>query len=245
MTRIVRGPRSRHGAVRFSIHRALAGIIRRVYARKPVIGLAGGIGSGKSYVASLFADAGCLVIRSDDLARSAYDDPAVRPAVEEIFGPDAYGPDGKVRSRVVAARIFSDAAAKSALEQVLHPWVDRRRRRLMDAAAGDPQVKAYVWDTPLLFETGLHGQCDAIVFVEVPRDVRLSRVRATRGWDDAELRRRENLQWALDKKRAFAEYVVDNTADAGPSSGNEDRLRGQVRDVLSLILATTSSDRAQ
>jgi dephospho-CoA kinase len=216
-----------------------------VFAGKPIIGIAGGIGSGKSFVADVFGSEGCLVIRSDDLAKAAYDDPAVRREVERIIGPDAYDATGKVRPKVIAARIFADPAAKAALERVLHPWVDRRRSDLISSAAADPQVKAYLWDTPLLFETGLHAQCDAVVFVDAPRAVRSSRVRATRGWDEAELARRENLQWPLDKKRAFAEYAIENSADAGPPPANGDRLRGQVRDVLTLILATTSSRPAR
>ncbi|HLL89831.1 MAG TPA: dephospho-CoA kinase, partial [Tepidisphaeraceae bacterium] len=187
-----------------------------MFAGKPIIGVAGGIGSGKSFVADLFEKEGCLVIRSDDLAKSAYADPTVRTQVEQLLGRDTYDAAGKVRPRAIAGRIFRDPAAKAALERVLHPWVDRRRQQLMTDAGGS-EIKAYVWDTPLLFESRLHERCDAVVFVDARRDVRLSRVRASRGWDEAELARRENLQWPLDKKRAFAEYAVENTADAGRS----------------------------
>jgi len=91
-------------------------------------------------------------------------------------------------------------------------------------------VVAFVWDTPLLIEGGLDRLCDALVFVDAPAAVRLQRVQQSRGWDEAELTRREILQLALDKKRKISQYVVDNTADA-------EYARGQVREVLSRILA--------
>jgi dephospho-CoA kinase len=108
--------------------------------------------------------------------------------------------------------------------------VSERREAVMAGAAGDAQVRAFVWDTPLLFETGLHARCDVVVFVDVPAEQRLERVRRTRGWDEAELLRRQILQWPLDKKRELSHYVVKNTADA-------DHARGQVREVFSRILA--------
>ena len=103
----------------------------------------------------------------------------------------------------------------------------------MAAAGNDPNVVAFVWDTPLLFETDLHRQTDAVVLIDAPLETRLARVTATRNWDAAELARRENSQWGLDRKRNFADYVISNTAD-------EDFARGQVLDVLSRILAKTN-----
>src|SRR5204863_335322 len=89
---------------------------------------------------------------------------------------------------------------------------------------------AYVWDIPLLFEVGLHARCDALVFVDAPREQRLARVKATRGWDENELVRREKLQHPLDNKRRMSNYIIQNTADVGFAAA-------QVRDVLSKILA--------
>jgi dephospho-CoA kinase len=107
--------------------------------------------------------------------------------------------------------------------------VNEARERLMAASADDPTVPAFVWDTPLLFETGLSHKCDAVVFVDVPQTVRLARVQGSRGWDAGELSRRENSQMPLDTKRKLSQYVLENTADA-------DAVRGQVRAVLSRIL---------
>jgi dephospho-CoA kinase len=110
---------------------------------------------------------------------------------------------------------------------LVHPWVDAQRAAMMDAAG--PNVVAFVWDTPLLMEAGLHDRCDVLVFVDAPRHERLRRVMDQRGWDEAELRRRENLQLPLDRKREISDYQVVNTA------GAED-LRGHVRQILSRIV---------
>jgi len=102
----------------------------------------------------------------------------------------------------------------------------------MQAAASDPAVTAFVWDTPLLLETGAQDRCDAVVFVDVPEEIRLQRV-AARGWDADELRRREKLQMALDKKRLLSQYVVSNAADA-------DSARLLVRNLFAQINASLS-----
>jgi dephospho-CoA kinase len=132
----------------------------------------------------------------------------------------------------VAKKIFGQPAERERLERLLHPMVNDARERAMSAAADDPTVVAFVWDTPLLFETGLNAKCDAVVFVDAPQPLRLTRVQASRGWDAGELLRRENSQMPLDTKRKLSQYVVENTADA-------EMVRSQVRVVLSRILERT------
>jgi dephospho-CoA kinase len=197
--------------------------------KKPIIGIAGGIGSGKSFVAQLFGELGCLVISSDDQVREAYRDSTVIATLRRWWGDEVLTLAGEVNKRVIAAKVFGQPAERERLEKLLHPMVNQARERLMETAASDPTVPAYVWDTPLLFETGLNAKCDAVVFVDAPQAVRLARVTASRGWDAGELTRRENSQMPLDTKRNLSQYVVENTADA-------DAVRGQVRAVLSRIL---------
>ena len=204
-----------------------------MFAGKPVIGIAGGIGSGKSFVARLFGEMGCAVVDSDAQVRAAYRDPAIRGTIRQWWGDGMFLADGEINRPAVAKKVFGDETERRRLERLIHPWVAEARRREMSAAAEDPQVVAYVWDTPLLFEAGLDGECDAVVFVDAPFEQRLGRVRQARGWDEAELLRREKSQWPLDKKQRISDYVVTNTADA-------DDARGQVREVLSRILARSS-----
>src|SRR5262249_18216052 len=153
-----------------------------MYAGKPIIGIAGGVGSGKSYVAGLFGELGCLVIDSDAQVRSAYNDSRVKSALREWWGNSAFDSEGNVDRRFISRRVVSDPAESERLEQLLHPLVNEARDARMKETAGDPQVVAYVWDTPLLFEKGLYRSCDAIVFVDAPLEVRAARVKSTRGW---------------------------------------------------------------
>jgi dephospho-CoA kinase len=204
-----------------------------VFAGKPIIGLAGGIGSGKSTVARLFGEMGCLVLSADEAVADAYRDPAVKSTLREWWGDEVFDNRGEVERRALGRIVFENPEAKRRLEGLIHPLVARQRQRAMEVAAGDAQVIAYVWDIPLLFEVGLDRQCDAIVFVEAPFEDRLRRVRAGRGWDDVELVRREKLQQPLDNKREMSNYIVQNTADVGFA-------RKQVRDVLCAILAGQS-----
>jgi len=214
-----------------------------VFAGRPIIGIAGGIGSGKSRVARLFEELGCAVIDSDAQVRAAYDRDDVRRTLRQWWGDAAFKPDGRLDRAAVARRVFADPEQRRRLESLIHPLVARARDAAMNLAAQDPQIVAFVWDTPLLFEAGLNTRCDAVVFVDAPPEVRLSRVRHSRGWDAAELARRENSQWPLDRKRELSDDVVTNTADAGGGDAappGADPLRDQVRQVLSRILARTA-----
>lgn len=203
-----------------------------MFAGKPIIGLAGGIGSGKSFVASLFGEEGCLVLDADASARAAYLDPAIRATLKQWWGDAVFAADGSVDRRAIAQRVFADPAERVRLERLIHPYVAADRDRAMRRHADDPRVRAFVWDVPLLFETGLDKSCDYVVFVDAPLDERVRRVAGTRNWPPGELERRENSQYPLDKKRGMSHYVLGNTADAAVA-------REQVRDVLSRIVAGT------
>jgi dephospho-CoA kinase len=196
---------------------------------KPIIGIVGGIGSGKSFIAGLFGELGCVVIDSDAQVRAAYEQPAVRQTLREWWGEGVFRADGSIDRRAIAARVFTDPRERGRLEGLIHPLVREARLAEMKKYASDPQCLAFVWDTPLLFETGSNRECDVVVFVDAPLDLRLERVGRGRRWEAAELHRRENLQWPLDRKREMSDIVLRNAADVGEA-------RGQVRDVFSRIL---------
>ncbi len=196
---------------------------------KPVIGLVGGIGSGKSAVADDFESLGCLVIRSDRIAHEVLEQPAVKAALRQWWGDEILAADGRVDRRAVARRTFNNPVELERLNWLVHPKVDEIRRDLMAAYRQSSAVKAVVWDTPLLVETGLYKQCDAIIFVNAPFEQRLARVQAARGWTADELKIREDRQASLDKKKEISDDVINN-------GGDEAARLSQVRRVLSRIL---------
>jgi dephospho-CoA kinase len=196
-------------------------------AGPPTIGLAGGIGAGKSRVAALLAGLGCVVSDSDADARAVLAAPDVIDTLRSWWGDEVVGVDGAIDRSRVAARVFADSEARARLQGLVHPRIHERRAARFAAA---PQgTRAFVIDAPLLFEAGLDAECDAVIFVDAPRDVRLARVAANRGWSDAELAGREAAQWPIEEKRSRATIVIDNTKD------DDDRLSSQVADALDRI----------
>jgi dephospho-CoA kinase len=197
---------------------------------KPVIGITGGIGSGKSTVSQLFGSLGCAVIDSDQLAHEALEAPEMKEELSRWLGEGVIGKDGKVSRRLVGAEVFNDAEKMKRLNGLIHPRVAARREVLMRKYLADEGIKAIVWDTPLLLEAGLDKECDAVVYVDAPVEMRAARVREKRGWGEEELQRREKLQIPLDKKGEIADYYIDNRGDEAQSLG-------QIQRVLSHLLA--------
>jgi dephospho-CoA kinase len=197
--------------------------------RQPVIGIVGGIGSGKSTVAKILRDLGCVVSDSDALARAAMEDPAVRASIIKRWGDAVVSANGSIDRSALAGIVFADAQQRKELEGLIHPWIEQRREAQFAAAPAD--APALVIDAPLLFEAGLDRVCDAVIFVDTPRSVRLERVRASRGWDEQELNRREDSQMPLDEKRLRADDTVINDGDISD-------LHEQVRRCLKKIVDT-------
>lgn len=197
--------------------------------RKPVIGIVGGIGSGKSLVAEAFRELGAAVIDSDRLAHAELNSSEVQAELRKWWGDGVFNDSGLVDRRAVGRIVFRDPAELKRLERLLYPRIELVRKRTMASLEDDPAVRAFVLDAPKLYEAGLDRSCDAVVFVDADRGVRLIRLRESRGWSSAELQRRENLQDPLDSKRARADYVVSNNSSPG-------ELRRQVIRVFELIL---------
>ena len=177
--------------------------------RKPVIGIIGGIGSGKSLVAAAFVERGGEVIAGDPLGHEALRQPDIRDRVAERW-PHVIGPDGAVDRKKLGAVVFADPAERRALETLVHPYIERRIAEEVAAAQADPAVTAVVLDAAILLEAGWDRHCDRVVFVDVPRETRLRRLREQRGWSEKEVQAREAAQWSLTEKQRRADVVLDN-----------------------------------
>ena len=125
-------------------------------------------------------------IHSDAHVHAAYRDPQIRKHRRQWWGDEVLKADGTINRSAVAKRVFSDPVQRERLEALTHPIVARSRdRQMLDivhASGLAAQPLAFIWDTPLLFEVGLQKACDAVVFVDAPREVRLQRVARSRGW---------------------------------------------------------------
>jgi dephospho-CoA kinase len=199
--------------------------------RKPIIGLTGGIGAGKSLVADIMRELGAAVVDSDRLAHQELSDREVVATLREWWGESVTRADGEIDRKAVAAIVFADSEELKRLEGLLYPRIDRRRRSLVEGFERDGEVRAIVYDAPKLFEAGLDRKCDCIVFVDATWDVRVRRAARSRGWDEAELQKREKMQDPLEPKKAIADYVVANQFDV-------ETLRSAVEQVFSSVLAS-------
>jgi dephospho-CoA kinase len=203
--------------------------------RTPVIGIAGGIGAGKSTIAEAFESLNCHVIDSDVRAKAALDRPEISHQLVEWWGPTVLGADGRINRANVARIIFADASERKRLESIVHPIVRQDRARMIDEAR-QAGAAAVIVDAPLLFEAGIDAECDAVVFVDAPYEQRLERVRASRGWDEAELARREASQIPLEEKRERCRYIVHN-------SGTRGQILQQAQSILAELRAELSRPR--
>jgi dephospho-CoA kinase len=172
------------------------------------IGLTGGIGSGKSTVAARLADLGATVIDADALAREVLEPGTSGLArVVERFGDGVLTPEGTLDRPGLGAIVFNDPDALADLNAIVHPLVRQRTAELLAQAGEDDVV---VNDVPLLVETGLQDGFDAVIVVEAPIAVRLSRL-VDRGLTEDDARSRIAAQASDEERRAVATVVIDNS----------------------------------
>ena len=201
---------------------------------KPIIGIVGGIGSGKSTVARMLADLGCLVIDADVIGHDLLREPAIREQVVRLFGPGVLDAAGEVARKAVARLVFDDADALAKLNALMHPAIADRINQRIAAAMEDDAVVAVVLDAAVLFEAGWDRICTTCIYIQAPNSIRAARVKESRGWDEAAWRSRENSQISLDTKALRCEYTLDNSSDIS-------HLCLQVQQVLHRILKKSSA----
>jgi len=195
---------------------------RRIPSR-PVIGVTGGIGSGKSLVAAMLGELGCRVIDADKIGHALLRRPEVIAALAERFGPEVVGADGAVDRRQVARRAFADSRSLAGLNEIMHPPLRAELAMQIDSFRADAAAgPAAAVDAALLLETDWHTLCDVLVFVDAADATRRRRAGEEKGWGAAEWARRENLQKPLDFKRTKSDHVVGNNSTVS-------RLQEQVR----------------
>jgi dephospho-CoA kinase len=187
-----------------------------------LIGLTGGIASGKSTVARMLEEQGAKIIDADQIAREVVE--PGQPALAEIaarFPGVVKG--GALDRKALGERIFNHEAERKALNAIVHPRVQGRVLELSQqyAEAGVPLV---FYDVPLLFENGLEKTMEASVLVAAPPEVQLSRLMSRDGYDEAQAKARIAAQMSLDEKRKRATYVIENGGSLSTTRAQVDAL---------------------
>jgi len=179
---------------------------------KPIIGILGGIGSGKSTVAAEFAKLGCKVIDADKIAHELLDEPAVKEKCIASFGRAILDSDDKIDREKLAEVVFADDEKLASLNRIIHPIVLQRAEELIEQYNRQNQVKAIVLDMPLLVEVGWDKRCDRLIFVNCEQKLRLNRAKKL-GFQKKQVKIRENFQISLDNKADLADNTIENNSD--------------------------------
>jgi dephospho-CoA kinase len=199
-----------------------------------LIGLTGGIATGKSLVSQALRSKGVPVLDADEFAREV-----VAPgtfglrAIVQIFGKEVL--DGESLNRqALGNKIFQDERARSVLERITHPLIQWRARREFEAFAnqGEPIV---FYDAALIFEKNLTSLFDAVAVVSAPPEVQLKRLMHRDKISETEAKRRIDCQWPLEKKVAAAQFVIDN-------SGSSEATHKQVSELLNQLKKLKTED---
>jgi dephospho-CoA kinase len=192
-----------------------------------LIGLTGGIASGKSTIATRLAEHGAVVIDADVLSREVVEPgtPGLA-AIAARFGPDVIGPDGALDRPALGAVVFSDDQARADLNAIVHPEVKRRSHARIAEASADPAA-IVVYDVPLLVETGRADEFDLVVVASAPESVRTERLVELRGLDRGEAERRIAAQATEAQRTAVADVVIDTAGTLAQTLEQVDAVWGR------------------
>lgn len=197
-----------------------------------IIGLTGGIGSGKSTVARILREHGFPIVDADLIAREIVE--PGQPALAELakeFGEDILNADGSLDRGLLASRAFTTKDTTQRLNDITHPRINQRTQELFDEAREDG-AEAVIYDMPLLIDKGLHKDMDATIVVHAAEHVRLERLTTKRGLDVDDVRRRINAQIDDETRKQHADILLDN-------NGTEEDLTQQIAQAVDKIKQLT------
>ena len=202
-----------------------------------LVGLTGGVATGKSTVAQLFKQCGAVIIDADELARDVVQPgkPAWREIVS-LFGKAILNADRTLNRHALGALVFADKHKLRRLEHIIHPRVARQQITLArDAGQKDPRA-VVIYDVPLLFESGIDKRVDKIIVITADQETQIARLKKRNGLTRREALRRIKNQMPLPRKRALADYVLDGRSD--PAT-----LAAQVSIIFQELYSRTPSEK--
>lgn len=177
-----------------------------------VVGLTGGVASGKSFVASCFEEFGAHRIDADQVAHEVLKDNVVIEEIVDRWGSTILDNDGQINRKRLGKIVFEDPDGNEldVLESIVHPKIRIRIRERMEQLRRSAQVETLVLDIPLLYEGEYDQHCDYVIYVDAKLEVRQQRAKL-RGWADDELAKRESRQLPVEAKKLRADIVIDNS----------------------------------
>ena len=197
-----------------------------------IVGISGGIGSGKTAVTGMLRELGAIVIDADKIAAALLEESEIKDSIVAEFGKDVFDTKGKINSASLAQAAFQSRQSVERLNKIMHPPIlarieaqiaqigkvepkteEKENTSTKRSSANKVSSVVVVIDAPLLYETGLTGICDYAVFVDADKETRVARLKQSRNWDESELARRESLQEDMEKKRKEADFVINNNSD--------------------------------
>jgi dephospho-CoA kinase len=188
----------------------------------PVVGILGGIGSGKSSVVRHVKDLRLSIIDADQIGHQLLANQSIAEEIRRHFGNEVFDDQGQVSRARLAQLVFGPKAGSEAnrrtLESILHPAIHQTIQDRINTTSHE--VDVIIVDAALLLEAGWGDSCDRLVFIDTPADLRAERVIRDRGWPQGELQKREQAQWPVDRKRQAADYVIDNSGDIHSAAAN-------------------------
>jgi dephospho-CoA kinase len=179
-----------------------------------IIGLTGGIASGKSTVSALLVSKGARLVDADVIAREVMlPGHEVLAAAVKQFGSEILFPDGTLNRGKLGDIVFQDPAALQALNNLTHPAIRREIKERMNSMEVEDPEKLTIVDIPLLFESGLENMFHEILVVYVPREVQIARLMERNGLSLEQAEARLNAQMDIEAKRNKADYIIDNSGE--------------------------------
>lgn len=195
----------------------------------PVLGILGGVASGKSTVSRMLAQRGAAVLDADETAHRVLKLPRVKAALREEFGDRILDANGEVSRDKLGAEVFDEPDKLEKLNELVHPVIIGQMEEDLQQLQQRGEVSLIVLDAALLMEKGLDRRlCDALLFVDADFETRAARARENRGWSADEVRRREKAQIAPEEKKEKADFVVDNSGSRKALQGAIDRVWNQI-----------------
>lgn len=172
-----------------------------------IIGLTGGIGSGKTTVAKLFETMDCAIYNSDDRAKALYFKPIIKQAVIELLGTEAYLSETIINKDFISKKVFSDTKLLHQLNDIIHPAV---KQDFIQFKSKFPLNTIIIKESALLFETGIYKDLDYNILITAPVDLKIDRVMHRNSVSKNEIEKRMQAQWTDEQKTPLANVVIKN-----------------------------------